>query len=120
MRWGGTIAAVENRGEHDTVLIIGSRVLNSEGKPLADASNQGHFMAKVNRFLNPAVYTTGQFVTVSGTVVGSESRAIANDPDSYPFVAVDDYYLWPESQQAAASSHSYHSCPDSSHPYPWS
>lgn len=96
VRWGGTITAVEHRGENDTVLIIASNALNSEGKPVADAGNQGQFMAKVNRFLNPAVYTD-RSVTVTGTIAGSESRDIGNDPDTYPLVAVNDYHLWPDS-----------------------
>lgn len=116
VRWSGTIIAVENRGKHDTVLIIASQALDSEGKPLADASSQGQFMAKVNHFLNPSIYTKGRFVTVAGTIVGSESRAIGNDPDSYPFVAVDDYYLSPVAQQAA-SNYNY-SCHDGASPYP--
>lgn len=116
VRWGGTITAVENRGENDTVLIIASNALNSKGKPLADAGSQGQFMAKINHFLNPAVYTD-RSVTVVGTIVGSESRVIGNDPDAYPFVAVDDYYLWPDScrrgEFIVASPH-----PDTASPYP--
>lgn len=101
VRWGGTITAVEHRGD-DTVLIIASSALNSQGKPLADAGSRGQFMAKVNRFLNPTVYAKGQSVTIAGTIVGSESRAIGNDPDTYPFVAADNYYLWPGAQRAAS------------------
>lgn len=102
VRWSGTIAAVENQGMDATVLVIASRALNNEGKPLADAGSRGQFMAKVNHYLNPAIYAKGRSVTVDGTIVGSESRAIGNGPDSYPYVAADDYYLWPGAQQAAS------------------
>lgn len=116
VRWGGKITAVENRGEKDTVLIIASNALNSEGKPVSDTGNQGQFMAKVNHFLNPGVYID-RSVTVAGTLMGSESRAIGNEPDTYPFVAVDDYYLWPDSCRRGgiivASPH-----PDTASSYP--
>ncbi|HET8702172.1 MAG TPA: Slp family lipoprotein [Nitrococcus sp.] len=107
VRWGGTITAVEHRGD-DTVLVIASRALNNQGKPLADAGSQGQFMAKVNYFLNPDVYAKGRSVTVAGTIVGSESRDIGSDPNTYPFVAVNDYYLWPEAPQATNYRYSCH------------
>lgn len=96
VRWGGTITAVENRGRHDTVLVIANKALDSQGRPLAAAGNQGRFMARVNDFLNPTVYAKGQPVTVTGILMGSTSRAIDNNSDSYPFVAVNNFYLWPE------------------------
>lgn len=116
VRWGGTITAVEHRGEHGTVLLIASKDLSSQGKPLANADGQGQFMAQVNHFLNPTVYAKGRSVTVAGTMVGLESRAIGTDPDTYPFVAVDDYHLWPGAQRAASSYHA--SCHNGASPYP--
>jgi outer membrane lipoprotein len=118
VRWGGTITAVEHRGD-DTVLVIANSALDSQGKPLADAGSQGQFMAKVNHYLNPAVYAKGRTVTVAGTIVGSESRAIGSDPDTYPFVAVKDYHLGPGAQQAAANyRYSCHSDIAAASPYP--
>lgn len=115
VRWGGMITAVENWGTNDTVLIIAKKTLDSQGKPLADAGNQGQFMARVNGFLSPTVYAKGQFVTVAGTIVGSESRAIDDNPDSYPFITVNDYSAWPEWQPTS----SYHgSCKSGMSPYP--
>lgn len=94
-RWGGTIAAVENQ-EQETVLLIVSRPLNDEGKPQVDATSPGRFMAKINGFLDPAIYTAGRLVTVVGTITGSESRKIGSYSYLYPVVAVEHYYLWPQ------------------------
>lgn len=104
VRWGGTIAAVENR-EQETVLLIVARPLDDEGRPqVDDAASQGRFMAKINGFLDPAIYTIGRSVTVSGTVAGSESRKIGSYSYLYPVIAAEHYYLWPRPQQMARYS----------------
>lgn len=107
IRWGGTIAKVENR-EQETVLLIVSQPLDDEGKPQVGAASQGRFMAKVNGFLDPVIYATGRLVTVVGTVAGSESRKIGSYPYLYPVVAVKDYHLWPLPRRMAR----YHTCYD--------
>lgn len=94
VRWGGTIAEVENQ-EHDTLLVIVDRPLESDGQPQVNDTSQGRFLAQVNGFLDPVVYARGRLLTVVGTVAGSRSRKIGSYPYQYPVVAVESYYLWP-------------------------
>lgn len=94
VRWGGTIIKVENR-EQETVLLIMGRPLDDEGKPQIEGASPGRFMAKIDGFLDPVIYSPGRLVTVAGTIVGSESRKIGRYSYRYPVVAVEDYHLWP-------------------------
>lgn len=111
-RWGGTIAAVENREQETRLLIVGWP-LDDKGEPQVSTTSQGRFMAKINGFLDPAVYSTGRLVTVVGTIVGSESRKIGSYSYLYPVIAAEHYYLWP---RQAARYRGYYSCYD---PFWW-
>ncbi|MDN5869237.1 MAG: Slp family lipoprotein [Nitrococcus sp.] len=118
VRWGGTIIKVENQ-EQETVLLIMGRPLDDEGRPLVDAASPGRFMAKINGFLDPVLYSPGRLMTVAGTVVGSESRKIGSYSYRYPAIAAKDYYLWPKSRQSVRhNSCDNDSCYGSPY-YPW-
>lgn len=118
VRWGGTIAEVENQ-EHDTVLVIVDRPLESDGQPQVNDMSQGRFLAQAKGFLDPVVYAPGRLLTVVGTVAGARTRKIGSYSYQYPVVAVESYYLWPRAQQTVR----YYPCYDrfwySSPLYPW-
>lgn len=118
VRWGGTIIEVENR-EQETVLLIMGRPLDDEGEPQIEGTSQGRFMAKINGFLDPVVYSPGRLVTVAGTVTGAESRKIGSYSYRYPVVAVEDYYLWPQPRQMVRYSTCYNRFWYGSPFYPW-
>lgn len=94
VRWGGTIARVENR-EATTDIEIVARELDRSGRPHASDRSTGRFIAQVAGFLDPAVYAEGRQVTVAG-IVASETRGrIGDHPYRYPVLKVDTLYLWP-------------------------
>jgi outer membrane lipoprotein len=93
VRWGGTVAAVENRARETWVEIV-ARELGSDGRPVEDDRSEGRFLARVGAFLDPAVYTEGRQVTVTGVVDGAMTRPIGNFPYLYPVVRAEMVYLW--------------------------
>lgn len=93
VRWGGTIAAVENRAE-ETELEIVARELGAEGRPKAGDQTYGRFLARVSGFLDPAVYHENRAVTVAGVVDSRVTRMIGDRPYTYPVIVAKTVYLW--------------------------
>jgi len=94
VRWGGTIAGVENRAK-ETWLEIVDRPLSGSGRPVEQGRSAGRFLARVAAFLDPAVYAQGKSVTVVGTVQESVQRPIGQYPYRFPVVRTEMVYLWP-------------------------
>jgi len=103
VRWGGSIAAVENRAE-ETWLEIVSRPLDSSGRPRSSDDSAGRFIAKVKGFLDPAVYAQGRLTTVAGVVAGGLTRTIGEYAYAYVVVDADTIKLW---EQVAAQPYYY-------------
>lgn len=118
VRWGGTIASVENRRDETWVDVV-ARPLASDGSPqVSDSPAMGRFLAQVPGFLDPAVYSTGREVTVRGTFTGIEIRSIGEFPYRYPVVRVQQHYLWPLAPEPRPSNYSPYWY-DPWYPYPW-
>lgn len=95
VRWGGTIAAVEN-STRDTLIQIVSRPLGSDGTPKSTDDSEGRFIARFDSFMDPAIYAAGRMLTVSGTLEPGITRKVGDYDYSFPVVHVTTYYLWPE------------------------
>src|SRR5581483_12094141 len=93
VRWGGTIAGVEN-GKAETRVEVVARELDRDGRPQPTNRSSGRFIARVEGFLDPAAYRKGREVTVAGTVDGSTTRKIGEYNYRYPVVKADTIYLW--------------------------
>lgn len=91
--WGGSIAAVDNRAEETCLEIVG-RDLRESGRPQRTDRSEGRFLACVNRFLDPMVYSQGRQVTVSGTLAAVERRPVGQYPYVFPVVQTDKLHLW--------------------------
>lgn len=94
VRWGGTIAAVEN-GPRATWVQVVSRPLRHNGRPQADGPTEGRFIARVDGFLDPEIYRRGRAFTVVGVLGKPVVRNIGAYPYRFPVVRVRGYYLWP-------------------------
>ncbi len=94
VRWGGTVASVQNNQADSLVEVVG-RNLDSQGYPLPGDTNLGRFMARVRGFIDPAIYKQGRSVTVAGTIEDKMTRNIGEHPYTYPVVRADNFYLWP-------------------------
>lgn len=93
VRWGGTIAAVENRSA-ETCLELVARPLGSNGRPRAEDISSGRFIACVDGFLDPAIYSQGREVTVEGMLTGTREGQVGDYGYVYPVVTVEQQRLW--------------------------
>ncbi len=93
VRWGGTIAKVENRAEETWVEVVARR-LDSGARPVVEDRSDGRFLARVSGFLDPAIYAPGRLFTVVGTLERPVTRTIGDYPYRFPVVRVDGYQLW--------------------------
>lgn len=103
VRWGGTIADVENRREETCLEVVG-RPLQSSGRPADKDESAGRFLACIQEFLDPVIYSEGRSVTVQGIVAGREEGEVGAYDYTYPVVMVEQHRLWkprPEPQQYA-------------------
>lgn len=94
VRWGGTIAKVENR-QTDTLIEIVERPLDGEGRPTDGDRSGGRFIAKIAGFVDPAVYESGREITVVGNLAEPTTRKIGEYVYRFPVVEVTQHYLWP-------------------------
>lgn len=101
VRWGGRIAAVDNRAK-ETWLDIVAQPLDSDGRPRTGDASLGRFLARVTGFLDPAVYAKGRLVTVAGPVEGALTRPIGEYPYRYIVVKADTVKLWEPTEQRPA------------------
>jgi outer membrane lipoprotein len=117
VRWGGVIAAVENRRDETWIEIV-ERPLGADGQPRDTDKSAGRFLARVQGFQDPAIFAPKRLVTVAGALDGNNTRTIGEHPYTYPVVRVEHIYLWPIPSRAA--HHYYYRSPYWYDPwYPW-
>lgn len=107
VRWGGTVAAIENREQATWIEVI-ERPLNRTGRPNNSRLSNGRFLAIVPQFLDPADYRAGRSITITGNIDGSDTRKIGDADYRYPKVVVADHTLWQTPTRLASGSDGYH------------
>lgn len=93
VRWGGTIASVQNK-ENETWIEVVARNLRRYGQPYESDATQGRFIARVGRFLDPAVYSDGRQITVAGLLEKPVLQPIGEFTYLYPVVNAATVHLW--------------------------
>lgn len=93
VRWGGIIAAVENRPSETTMQVV-SLPLDEDGRPQAGGDSGGRFLAKFPGFIDPMIYEEGRHITVVGTLRGKATRKIGEYAYSFPVVEMESHHLW--------------------------
>ena len=93
VRWGGNIVSTRNERDH-TILEIVGRDLDDAGRPREEDRSLGRFLAKVQGFLDPAIYKPDRELTVRGRIADVVEQAIGEFRYTYPLVQADDIYLW--------------------------
>ena len=94
VRWGGVILNTENKHNASWLTII-AFPLSDTGKPRDASQSPGRFIAIVDEFLEPMVYSPDRKITVTGTLLRTETLKIGEFPYEHPIIQVDHYYLWP-------------------------
>ena len=101
VRWGGTIAEVETLAGETCFQLVG-RPLDNETRPIMSDRPDARFLACRKGFYEPQVFAKGRSVTVTGRIVGYETRKVGDYDYRQPKVAADVVYLWPKQQQVYA------------------
>ena len=94
IRWGGIILNTENKQNASWLTII-ALPLNESGKPLDSDQSPGRFIAIVDEFLEPLVYSPDRQITVTGHLIRTETQQVGEFSYEYPVIQVEHYYLWP-------------------------
>ena len=95
VRWGGSIASIENKKDETWVEVV-SRELKRSGRPKSSDETTGRFLVKVSQFLDPEIYKKGRLITVYGELAASQDGKIGEQPYSFPVVISKKAYLWAE------------------------
>jgi len=94
VRWGGEIIRVEPRADATCFEVL-SRELWADARPNRHDHSEGRFIACSKGFYDPAVYTKGRDLTVTGTLNGTEQHKVGEYNYTFPQVNADQVYLWP-------------------------
>ena len=94
-RLGGTIVATENKQDATWLTVLGLPLYKS-GAPRSSDDSDGRFIAIVPAFLDPQIYAPDRQVTVTGTLLRTETGKVGEYPYSYPVIQAEAWYLWPE------------------------
>jgi len=92
--WGGIILGVTNLA-HSTLVEMQAYPLGYGEKPQRDEAPLGRFLLEQSGFLEPAVYTDGRLLTVTGTITRIDTGKVGEAEQAYPVVEAKQLYLWP-------------------------
>jgi outer membrane lipoprotein len=109
VRWGGAILQTENK-QNASELTIVAFPLSENGEPLSSDQSPGRFIAIIDEFMEPLVFSPERKITVTGQVLRAANLKVGEFLYEYPVIQVDHYYLWPPEPEQ-----SYLDYP----PYPW-
>lgn len=93
VRWGGTVASIEN-GAEETVLEVVERPLDESGRPWRSDRTHGRFLVQVKGFLDPDIYAKGRAITIKGVVNGDREGEVGEHPYRYAVVQSQSLHLW--------------------------
>lgn len=95
VRWGGTVLSVINDESYTTIQIL-HYPLQSNGRPEMDGPSKGRFILKNKKFLDPAVYTKGRELTVTGTLRELSAHKVGRKTLELPVIESRQIHLWPQ------------------------
>jgi outer membrane lipoprotein len=98
VRWGGVILNTENKQNTSWLTVI-AFPLSDNGEPQVSDKSPGRFIAIIDEFVEPLVYSHDRKITVTGNLLRSETLKVGEFPYEYPVIQVDHYYLWPAVQE---------------------
>lgn len=90
---GGTIVQTVPKPGSTEIEVV-QKALDSSGAPRLTDRSEGRFLVVSERFLDPAVYSTGRDVTVAGEVAEPQTRRLGEIDYRYPVVHAIELRLW--------------------------
>ncbi len=112
VRWGGAIISIDNK-PNETWIEVLARPLDYEGEPNSKAADLGRFLARTNRFLDPAIYAPERKITIRGRLENTIVRLIGKHPYRFPLIQIQAHHLWPKPPEITDPWH------DPWYPYPY-
>ncbi len=94
VRWGGTIASVENRAEETRVYVV-ARELYPSGRPRPADVSSGRFVALLPGFHDPVIFAPGRELTAVGVLQAATTARIGEFEYLYPVLSAETHRLWP-------------------------
>ncbi len=92
---GGQILENSASREGSLLEILHYRLSNS-GQPVQIDEAGGRFLVRSERFLDPEVYEKGDFITLTGSAIGKETRPLQGIDYTYPVFRLGAAHLWRE------------------------
>lgn len=106
VRWGGEIVEVRPLADKSCLEIL-SRELGRSARPTGGDTGMGRFIACKPGFIDPAEFTQGREVTITGRLTGVDSGKIGEFEYRFPRVDAESVYLWPERREYEQRDHYY-------------
>lgn len=94
---GGTIIRVGNDPQGGWAEIL-QRPLGFRMEPEMDDQTGGRFLLRTDEILDEQIFSKGRKITLVGKVEGKEPRSLDQVSYDYPLLRVQEYHLWPLSQ----------------------
>jgi outer membrane lipoprotein len=91
--WGGKVIEITNI-KNGTDMIVLETPLDFLGEPQETQSSRGRFIARIPKFLDPAIYLADRKITLAGEVTGAEERELGATTYKYPVVLIKELHLW--------------------------
>ena len=98
--WGGYIVDTVNVSSGTEIIVLDTPLVGAD-EPAPPEASAGRFLARVNKFLDPAVYSKGAKVTVAGRLAGWEMQPLGKIQYPYPVLKVEEIHLWPQEKPSA-------------------
>ncbi len=93
VRWGGTIASIENSDEGSIVEIV-SRPLNAWGRPKRNDQSDGRFIARIEEVMDSEKVKQGMDVTTIGELIAVEEGLVGEMLYKFPVMTVSKVKVW--------------------------
>lgn len=97
-RWSGVVAKIQNNPTQTRLEIVYFPAA-AGGRPQVSDQTPGRFVAYVNGFLDPLVYSQGKQVTVLGPLQPAEHGHVEQYPYVFPVIGQATVHLWPKKQE---------------------
>lgn len=98
VRWGGVILDTENKQDSSSLTIV-AFPLDDDGEPQVKGESTGRFIAIVDEFLEPLVFSQNREITVIGKVLKTQTLDVGEYAYEYPVIQVEHYYIWPVKEE---------------------
>ncbi len=106
VRWGGTIAVINNT-EKGAIVEIVSRPLSSWGRPKRNDQTDGRFIAHLDEVLDPEKVSKGMDVTLVGDLTAIEKGTVGEMPYEFPVLVVSKFRVWASEKQTVPYAYGY-------------